>query len=215
MTIALIAGFTASIRSRCAVTTSRADGRLPLQDLGSIEFKPTLQATAAVHLGITTTKPDSASSALPSFAADVNIDAGITWNGSGSPTVNSSIKFQNVSVDVGSFMSTFLKPVAKELHKFTQPLEKPIEAIQSPIPGVADAVATCCVPLQGGYGLPFNVIGRANTDGPFTGGGGIVFTSPGYFATFEIPVLRGRAITGFNRETVCLSPGERPTLPAT
>ena len=69
-----------------------------------------------------------------------------------------------------------------------------LERIRS-IPGVADAVATCCVPLQGGYGLPFNVIGRANTDGPFTGGGGIVFTSPGYFATFEIPVLRGRAIT--------------------
>jgi predicted permease len=68
-----------------------------------------------------------------------------------------------------------------------------LERIRS-IPGVEDAVATCCVPLQGGYGLPFNVIGRANPDGPFTGGGGIVLTSPGYFETFEIPVLRGRVI---------------------
>ncbi len=40
------------------------------------------------------------------------------------------------------------------------------------IPGVAAASMTCCVPLQGGYGLPFNIIGRTN-EGPFTGGGGV------------------------------------------
>jgi predicted permease len=68
-----------------------------------------------------------------------------------------------------------------------------LERIRS-IPGVADAVATCCVPLQGGYGLPFNVIGRTN-EGPFTGGGGIVFTTAGYFGAFDVPVVRGRAFT--------------------
>ena len=62
------------------------------------------------------------------------------------------------------------------------------------IPGVAQATATCCVPLQGGYGLPFNIIGRQN-DGPFTGGAGIMMSSSGYFETFEIPVLRGRDFT--------------------
>src|SRR5688572_26958660 len=40
------------------------------------------------------------------------------------------------------------------------------------IPGVAAASMTCCVPLQGGYGLPFNIIGRTN-EGPFTGASGI------------------------------------------
>ncbi len=65
-----------------------------------------------------------------------------------------------------------------------------LERVRS-IPGVEAAVATCCVPLQGGYGLPFNVIGRQN-EGPFTGGGSIVPTSPGYFDTFEIPVRAGR-----------------------
>ena len=65
-----------------------------------------------------------------------------------------------------------------------------LERIRS-IPGVAEAAATCCVPLQGGYGLPFNIIGREN-EGPYTGGGGFVTTSPGYFDTFEIPVRRGR-----------------------
>jgi predicted permease len=68
-----------------------------------------------------------------------------------------------------------------------------LERIRS-IPAVVEAVATCCVPLQGGYGLPFNIVGRAN-EGPFTGGGSIVLTSPGYFGTFDMPVLRGRAFT--------------------
>jgi predicted permease len=60
------------------------------------------------------------------------------------------------------------------------------------IPGVEAATMTCCVPLQGGYGLPFTIVGRAN-EGPFTGGGGVHMSVPGYFDTFEIPVVRGRA----------------------
>jgi predicted permease len=60
------------------------------------------------------------------------------------------------------------------------------------LPGVAAASMTCCVPLQGGYGLPFNIVGRTN-EGPFTGGGGVHVAVPGYFDTFEIPVVRGRA----------------------
>jgi predicted permease len=60
------------------------------------------------------------------------------------------------------------------------------------IPGVVAATATCCVPLQGGYGLPFNVVGRVN-EGPYTGGGAIMMGSGEYFETFEIPIVRGRA----------------------
>ena len=60
------------------------------------------------------------------------------------------------------------------------------------VPGVASASMTCCVPLQGGYGLPFNIIGRAN-EGPFTGGGAVHASVGAYVDTFQIPVLRGRA----------------------
>jgi predicted permease len=59
------------------------------------------------------------------------------------------------------------------------------------LPGVAAAAATCCVPMQGGYGLPFVIVGRP-LEGTSHGGGGWVVTSPGYFETFGIPVVRGR-----------------------
>ena len=29
------------------------------------------------------------------------------------------------------------------------------------IPGVEVSAFTCCLPLEGGYGLPFNIVGRA------------------------------------------------------
>jgi predicted permease len=63
------------------------------------------------------------------------------------------------------------------------------------LPGVEAAGATCCVPLQGGLGLPFVIEGRPLTNGPFHGGGGFALISSAYFSAFKIPVVRGRAFT--------------------
>lgn len=63
------------------------------------------------------------------------------------------------------------------------------------MPGVESAAATCCIPLQGGFGLPFVIAGRPLDEGPFHGGGGWTTGSDGFFDVFEIPVLRGRAFT--------------------
>ena len=61
------------------------------------------------------------------------------------------------------------------------------------------------MPLEGGYGLPFIVMGRPLTDGPFHGGGGWQTVSPGYFEVFKIPVLRGRAFN--DRDDAAAPPG--------
>ncbi|HVT96849.1 MAG TPA: ABC transporter permease, partial [Acidobacteriaceae bacterium] len=62
------------------------------------------------------------------------------------------------------------------------------------VPGVEAAASTCCLPLEGGFGLPFDIVGRPQGKDPNTGGAGWMNTSPGYFATFHIP-LRGRDFT--------------------
>ena len=81
-----------------------------------------------------------------------------------------------------------------------------VEALRS-IPGVVNASATCCVPLEGGYGLPFRIAGRplaADSQGPFHGGGGWMTVSPGYFEVFKIPLRSGRSFN--DRDTSTSTP---------
>jgi predicted permease len=68
-----------------------------------------------------------------------------------------------------------------------------VERIKA-LPGVEFAGATCCVPLQGGFGGPFVIVGRP-LDGPYHGGAGWSTVSPDYFGAFKIPIIRGRAFT--------------------
>jgi predicted permease len=63
------------------------------------------------------------------------------------------------------------------------------------IPGVTSAAAACCLPLQGGFGLPFDVVGRAKGNDPSTGGAGYFPVSWSYFDAFKAPIVRGRNFT--------------------
>jgi putative ABC transport system permease protein len=69
-----------------------------------------------------------------------------------------------------------------------------IDRIQG-LPGVLAASTTCCIPLEGGFGLPFNIVGRPLTNGPNHGGAGWTNVGPGYFEVYKIPLLRGRTFT--------------------
>ena len=66
-----------------------------------------------------------------------------------------------------------------------------VERIEA-LPGVELATATCCVLLEGGYGLPFRIMGRPLEKGPFHGGGAWKTVSPGFFEAFRMRMLRGR-----------------------
>ena len=63
------------------------------------------------------------------------------------------------------------------------------------VPGVVDAGVSSCLPLQGCFGMGFDIPGRPKGNAPFIGAGGLFCVSWSYFSTFEIPLLRGRAFT--------------------
>ena len=62
------------------------------------------------------------------------------------------------------------------------------------LPAVASAAASYTLPLEGGFGVPFNVVGRTPAGGRYDGRGWLGI-SPQYFDVFRIPVLRGRAFS--------------------
>jgi putative ABC transport system permease protein len=63
------------------------------------------------------------------------------------------------------------------------------------IPGVVSAAAGNGLPLQGAFGMTFDVVGRPKGNAPFTGGAGYYSVSWRYFDTFKIPLIRGRGFT--------------------
>ncbi len=105
-------------------------------------------------------------------------------------TVNPGFETHNIlTMDMSLAEPQFQKstPVSQLAEEGRQRIEN--------LSGVEAAAMSCCLPLQGGYGLPFNIEGRAPTTGPYTGGGPWRSVSPGYFKMFRIPLMRGRTFT--------------------
>ena len=63
------------------------------------------------------------------------------------------------------------------------------------IPGVADVGVSNCLPMAGGFGMSFDVVGRPKGDTTSSGGAGFYSTSWSYFNALKIPLLRGRSFT--------------------
>src|ERR1700691_4231334 len=60
------------------------------------------------------------------------------------------------------------------------------------ISGVEESAFTCCLPIQGQFGLPFLIMGRPPVEEKDTPGAGWMSASPGYYGVFKIPILHGR-----------------------
>ncbi len=63
------------------------------------------------------------------------------------------------------------------------------------IPGVEDSATTCCLPIEGQFGLPFTIVGRPVDQAKGEPGAGWMNVSPDYYKLFRIPILRGREFT--------------------
>ena len=72
------------------------------------------------------------------------------------------------------------------------------------IPGVESSAFTCCLPVEGQFGLPFAIAGRPVEPAKGQPGAGWMQASPNYYKVFRIPVLRGRE---FNDADTGSSPG--------
>jgi putative ABC transport system permease protein len=72
------------------------------------------------------------------------------------------------------------------------------------IPGVEVSAFTCCLPIQGQFGLPFTIVGRPVEKGKDSPGAGWMSASPDYYRLFKIPILRGRE---FNEHDTGAAPG--------
>lgn len=110
--------------------------------------------------------------------------------------IRTSIALNNVDpgFDTGNVL-TMRMPVDEERFATSRAVEQLVEnGVQrvEALPGVASASAACCVPLEGGFALPFVIAGRP-LEGPSHGGGAWLTVSQGYFDVFRIPVIRGRA----------------------
>jgi putative ABC transport system permease protein len=72
------------------------------------------------------------------------------------------------------------------------------------IPGVEESASTCCLPIQGQFGLPFLIVGRPPLEAKDTPDAGWMSASPGYYRVFKIPILRGR---DFSDSDTAAAPG--------
>jgi predicted permease len=91
----------------------------------------------------------------------------------------------SMSVSGDRFQKT--APVAQVIQEGTDRLHA--------VPGVIDAGVSNCLPMAGGFGMTFDVVGRPKANSPFTGGAGFCSISYGYFNALKIPLVRGRYFT--------------------
>ena len=90
-----------------------------------------------------------------------------------------------MSISGGRFQSS--APVAQVIREGTDRIKA--------VPGVMEAAAGNGLPLEGAFGMPFDIVGRPKGNAPFSGGAEYYSVSWSFFDAFKIPLVRGRMFT--------------------
>ncbi|NEQ36297.1 MAG: hypothetical protein F6K40_08385 [Okeania sp. SIO3I5] len=121
--------------------------KVGLFEIDDMEITPSLTGGADVNLDLTASvngelfdNPEL-SGVFPGIVSDFdlvwNFDASNLSKDKDFATLE-TVAFNNVSLDLGSFISDFLGPVAKEVQKVTRPIQPVIDAVTDPIPVISD-----------------------------------------------------------------------------
>ncbi|WP_419904389.1 hypothetical protein [Kiloniella sp.] len=151
--------------------TDITDEHLSFYELGDlnaiIDFDASAELDLALELAFNKDLlPDVISAILPAIVADFEfawsldspdiLDAGFNFDVAGGLDL---LAFNNVGIDLGSFIGDFLGPVVGKIQEITEPLEPIVEIITAPIPVISDLA-----------GKPVSLVDLASTFGEFDPG---------------------------------------------
>ncbi len=120
-------------------TGANQDGRLTISEFNArgsskwIDYGPT--AKAEVNLALTASTTGGAM--LPKLLADFWLD----WEfdpGSGMDGKQPNFGFRNVGLDLGSFLSDFIKPIVDRVNEYLEPIDPVLDIMLDPLPVISD-----------------------------------------------------------------------------
>ncbi|MDM8557941.1 LEPR-XLL domain-containing protein [Candidatus Parabeggiatoa sp. HSG14] len=132
-------------------TETKHDTRLSFSELGKLSIAPKIAAEAKVNLDmVLSLNSDMVDepSVFPQIRSDFVLDWGL--GNSTNPYIALSdiddaiqdglklVEFQNVSLDLGSYISDFIGPILGKVQDITKPLEPIIDFLTSPFPVLSD-----------------------------------------------------------------------------
>jgi putative ABC transport system permease protein len=173
-----------------AVSASRLDLAAALNENGSRSGMGVrsgkLRAVLVVgEMALTVVLVVGAGLLIRTFLALQSVDVGFTMH---------NVISMAMSVSGDRFQTT--APVAQVIREGTDRLLA--------VPGIVDVGVSNCLPMAGGFGMSFDVVGRPKGAPSSSGGAGFYSTSSSYFSALKIPLLRGRS---FTRQDDAAAPG--------
>jgi Ca2+-binding RTX toxin-like protein len=140
------ATFTIDIEDGRATDATDAE-HLGFAELGGLTLTPKLDAEAVadlqIELAVTDLNGNPVSSAFPKITTGFFFE----WGFDDEPLSNignailegiQTVEFQDVSLDLGSFLGDFVLPILEEVQKITKPMQPVIDILTSPLPVVSD-----------------------------------------------------------------------------